>query len=209
MTSTIRNNNKSLRYILFSLLIWATLGFWSGGQTRLLNALDTASLGNQMHTIERGTRIYENFRAIREDVFQKLKGNALDSVAELKSQISTKIALQKNLEARIDSLTSALSETKQKLEEVQKTKNSLSFLGITVSKVAYNFIMWGIVGGLLFVLIMLFLVYKRDRAVTLQLKRDLNELREEFESYRKSSRERMEKLVVSHHREIQKLKGEL
>jgi len=162
-----------------------------------------------MHTIERGTRIYENFRAIREDVFQKLKGNALDSVAELKSQISTKIALQKNLEARIDSLTSALSETKQKLEEVQKTKNSLSFLGITVSKVAYNFIMWGIVGGLLFVLIMLFLVYKRDRAVTLQLKRDLNELREEFESYRKSSRERMEKLVVSHHREIQKLKGEL
>lgn len=209
MTSTIRNNNKSLGYVLFSLLIWATLGFWSGGQTRLLNALDTASLGNQMQTVEKGTRIYENFRAIREDVFQKLKGNALDSIAELKSQISTKIALQKNLEARIDSLTSVLSDTKQKLEEVQKTKNSLSFLGITVSKVAYNLIMWGIIGGLLFVLIMLFLVYKRDRAVTVQLKRDLNELREEFESYRKSSRERMEKLVVSHHREIQKLKGEL
>ena len=198
-----------MRYIVFPLLIWATLGFWSAGQTRLLNALDTASLGNQMQTVERGTRIYENFRAIREDVFQKLKGNALDSVAGLKSQLATKKALQKNLEARIDSLTNVLSDTKQKLEEVQKTKNSLSLLGITMSKVAYNLIMWGIVGGLLFVLIMLFLVYRRDRAVTLHLKRDLNELREEFESYRKSSRERMEKLVVSHHREIQKLKGEL
>lgn len=179
----------------------------SPGQSRILNALDTATLENQMQTVIDRTRIYENFRAIREDVFQKMKKNAIDSLAQAKRNIAELTMTQWNLEKRIDSLNSALDATKEQLAEVSRTKNSLKFFGISMSKIAYNSLMWGIIAGLLAILVILFLVYKRDRVVTVQLKKDLHELREEFESYRKSSRERMEKLVVSHHREIQKLKG--
>ena len=38
-------------------------------------------------------------------------------------------------------------------------------------------------------------------------KRDLEELREEYEAHRKSAREKYEQAVVKHHNEMQKLKG--
>jgi hypothetical protein len=178
-------------------------------QSRILAVLDTATLADQMNYVQEKTRIYEEFRAIREDVFQKLKKNALDSLNAEKQSVASLKETQAGLEQRIDSLNNQLASTKEDLNEVTKTKNSLVFIGIPMHKTAYNLLMWGIIAALLFLLIILVLMYKRDRIVTVQLKKDLNELKGEFETYRTSSRERMEKLVVSHHREIQRLKGEI
>ncbi|GAI68959.1 unnamed protein product, partial [marine sediment metagenome] len=50
-------------------------------------------------------------------------------------------------------------------------------------------------------------MFKRSFVVTRQTTKDLEETREEFESYRQQSRERYEKLVVQHHQEVLKLKG--
>jgi hypothetical protein len=43
--------------------------------------------------------------------------------------------------------------------------------------------------------------------ITVENKKELDETRESFENYKKEARERYEKLVVSHHNEIMKLKG--
>jgi hypothetical protein len=51
------------------------------------------------------------------------------------------------------------------------------------------------------------LLFKRTNRVTSQLKTELLSLQEEFEDYKRSSREKYEKLVVSHHNEIMKLKN--
>jgi hypothetical protein len=51
-----------------------------------------------------------------------------------------------------------------------------------------------------------FLLFKRAHVVTLQTKKQLEEIQEEFETHRTNSREKYEKLVVSHHNEIMKLK---
>ena len=49
-------------------------------QTAMPEVLDTGTLDNQFTYIHERTRIYENYRAIREDMFQKIRSNAMDSL---------------------------------------------------------------------------------------------------------------------------------
>ncbi len=177
------------------------------GQSRMSQVMDTATLQQQFDYIQKKTKIYDRFRAIREDYFQKVKGNALDSLNQAQQTIVFLKGQIDQLEEKIDSLEHALTSTQQQLEEVTRTKNSLLFLGMRMNKTAYNALMWSLVIALAALLVILLLMYKRAYAVTARTKKELQELQEEFENYRKSTRERIEKMTIAHHREIQKLKG--
>jgi hypothetical protein len=191
-------------------MIVAVIVFGTGRgicQTALPDVLDKGTFTEQMKYLEEKTRIYENYRAIREDMFQKIKNNAVDSLTKAKNRITGFITLTGNLNSRIDSLNSSLNITKEELKEVSRTKNSISVLGIKLDKIAYNSIMWTIVAGLLFLLVIGYLTFKRNRTITLNTKKELKELREEFEEYRKKTRLDREKMSMDHFKEIQKLKG--
>jgi len=176
------------------------------GQTTMPEVMDTGKLADQFNYIHERTRIYENYRAIREDIFQKMRGNAMDSLSAAKLNIDNLDRLLLESNAEIDSLNRGLQKTKDELALAIKNKNNLSFLGITMSKTYYNTIMWLVIIALTVILVLLFLTFSRNRTITVQLRKDLNEVREEFDEYRKSSRERYEKLVVSHFNEIKRLK---
>ncbi len=196
-------------FTIISILIFLFSGntFTARAQTKMSRVMDTASLKNQLDYVQKRTKIYDNFRAIREDYFQKIKRNALDSLNRAKETITGLNKKIGDLEQQIRALQSDLDKTKQNLEEVTRTKNSLSLFGIRMNKAAYNVLLWGIIAGLAALLVILFLMYKRSHVVTVHTKKELEELKEEFENYRKSTRERIEKMTISHHKEIQKLKG--
>lgn len=176
------------------------------GQVTMPEVMDTGTLGDQLNYIHERTRIYENYRAIREDIFQKMRGNALDSLSDAKVNINNLDLLLSERSAEIDSLNRDLQTTKEDLALAIKNKNSMSFLGNTMSKTYYNTIMWSVIIALIVILVLLFLTFTRNRTITIQIRKDLNEVREEFDEYRTSSRERYEKLVVSHFNEIKRLK---
>ncbi len=176
------------------------------GQTTMPEVMDTGTLGDQLNYIHERTRIYENYRAIREDIFQKMRRNTMDSLEAVKLNINNLTILLSESNAEIDSLNRDLQTTKEELALAIKNKNNLSFLGITMSKTYYNTIMWLVIIALTIILVLLFLTFSRNRTITVQLRKDLNEVREEFDVYRTSSRERYEKLVVSHFNEIKRLK---
>ena len=87
------------------------------------------------------------------------------------------------------------------------TPFSHSSLGMELQKGVYNTIMWIMVIVLLVGSVFLFLLFKRSFAVTNQTKSELDTIMGDYEEYRRSSREKYEKLVVSHHSEIMKLKN--
>ena len=176
-------------------------------QTRMSQVMDTATLKNQLEYVQKRTKIYDNFRAIREDYFQKVKRNSLDSLNQAKQTIDELNKKIYDMDQHISVLKSNLAKTKQDLEEVTRTKNSLSLFGLRMNKAAYNILLWGIIAGLAALLVILFLMYKRSHVVTVHTQKELDELKEEFEDYRKNTRERIEKMTISHHKEIQKLKG--
>ena len=96
------------------------------------------TLTEQMNYLEEKTRIYENYRAIREDMFQLVKNNAVDSLLEAKNKIVEFSGLNSSLIIRIDSLKNILGTTKEQLKEATRTKNSIRVIGFGVNKVAYN-----------------------------------------------------------------------
>ena len=114
--------------------------------------------------------------------------------------------MNKNLLTRIDSLTISLTDTKTLLEEAVSTKDNIRVLGMNLNKTAYNSIMWIIVGILLILLVLGFLVFKRNISVMLRTKKDLDELKVEFEAYRQKKRIEIEKMGMDHFNEIRKLK---
>jgi len=169
--------------------------------------LNEGTFQEQYEYLQERTRIYQDFRAIREDMFQKIKRNSLDSLAGAKSDI---LQLENQLRAygiRIDSLQSDLLATNNELDEAIKNRDRMSFIGIPVNKALYNSIMWIVITGLVLLTVILFLTAKRNISATIRTKKDLEEIREEFDAYRKESRVRQEQLVVKHHNELRKLKG--
>jgi len=169
--------------------------------------LDSALLEAQLDYIHENTRVYNDYRAIRDDIFLKLKRNVKDTlnttkleVEELNSRLS-----ERNFE--IETLNTNLTRTNNEKEEAIKNRDSLSFLGIQMKKGLYNVIIWLVILGLAALTVIVLLLFRRSHQVTKEVKEELKTTQEEFELYRKSSREKYEKLVVSHHSEIMRLKN--
>ena len=178
------------------------------GQAGMPAELTSSTILEQINYVEKHTRIYDNFRAIREDIYQKVNQNFIDTLLAERSRIEALETLTSGLKAKTDSLNVLLNTTRASLEDVTTTKNSIKFLGLEIRKGVYNTIMWTIVGALVFILILGFLVFKRNLVVLLRTEKDLKELKEEFAAYKQSSRLAREKLEMDNFRALQKLKGQ-
>ena len=103
-------------------------------------------------------------------------------------------------------LNKLVTDARAKLDEAVRTKNNIKVLGLDINKFAYNSVMWIIVAGLAVLLTIGFLVFKRNLTVTRNTKKDLEDLKTEFEAYRKQSREAREKMSMEHFNELKKLR---
>ena len=176
-------------------------------QVTMPETLENGTITEQMNFLQERTRIYDNYRAIREDMFQKIKRNTLDTVRKVKNEVLSYVKLTTGLNQRIDSLKTVLGNTKDELFEVNRTKNSIGLLGIQVNKIMYNLILWSVIGGLAALLGIGLLAFKRNISVTLNTKKELKELKEEFEEYRQKTRLEREKMSMDHFNELRKLRG--
>jgi hypothetical protein len=179
----------------------------ANSQNAMPEELNTSSIDGQIKYLEEKTRIYENYRAIREDMFQKINKNIRDTLTADRNKINELKNLASSVKITYDSLNLILENTTSNLNEMTATKNSISVIGIEINKTAYNTIMWSITGVLLVVLAIGFLIFKRNLITTIRTGKELKDLREEFESYRQTTRIAREKMQMDHFNEIKKLKG--
>lgn len=202
--------NKSGRTSISSMIIifvlFAATPSLKAQSTTILAVLDSATLETQLDYLTQKTRVYDGFRAIREDVFQKANKNALDSLNKQKLEVARLNSELSEREFQIETLNTNLSRTKSEKDQAIRTKDSFVFFGMEMQKGVYNTIMWIIVIVLLVGSVFLFFLFKRSYAVTKQTKSELDTIMGDYEEYRKSSREKYEKLVISHHNDLMKLK---
>ena len=176
-------------------------------QTAIPEVLEKGTLKEQMTYLEEKTRIYEYYRAIREDMFQIIKRNAVDSLVKAQGQISILAGMNRNLVSRIDTLTANVSDLETRLDEAITTKESIQILGMNINKNAYNSIMWIIVAALLAALGLGFVIFRTNLSSMLRTKKELEELKTEYETYRQKKRIEIEKMGMDHFNELRKLKG--
>ncbi len=200
-------NRLNFKNILaFSAIFFTVIN--ANGQTSMPAELSSSPIEEQIQYVEKHTRIYDNFRAIREDIYQKINGNFIDTLLAEQNRITALENMTANLNSKTDSLNALLATTRANLEEATTTKNNIRVLGMELNKGAYNTIMWILVGALAFILALGFLVFKRNLTVLLRTEKDLKELKDEFAAYKQSSRLAREKLEMDNFRAIQKLKGQ-
>jgi len=152
------------------------------------------SIKGQFDKIYRTSTTYQVYKVISKDKYETLKANVLDSLQMSEKVISQKDILLKSERDSIEKLNAELEKTKQELEAALIKENSISLLGLQVSKVTYNLVLWLII--ILLALALAFFVFKftRSHVLTKEAKENLETVEEDFENHRKKSLEREQKL---------------
>ena len=199
--------SKSIIKLSLIMALLLALGTRIYCQNEMPDVFKQEPIPEQLKYLQEHTRIYENFRAVREDIFQIFSRNTIDTIAKAKSKINALILRNKVFNNRIDSLIKAQESFNAQLKEITRTKESISVLGLEINKKTYNSFMWTILAALLLLLLIGYFTFMQNRTATLRTKKDLAELMDEYEKYKKKTRLEREKMTIDHFNEIKKLRG--
>lgn len=197
---------KILFAVVFTFILVFTAGLKLNAQA-LPEVLTEGTLQEQYDYLTDRTSIYNNFRAIREDMFRTISRNSIDSLNKAYNEINSLEQSIRNQQATIDSLNVFLEEVSEERDLAIRDRDSLSFLGLPIKKTVYNVLLWSIIAALAVLLVVIYLLFRNARHVTKKTTSEMNELQTEYDEYRKNSRERFEKQSIEHFNEIKKLKG--
>jgi len=102
------------------------------------------------------------------------------------SQLNVEIVA---LNAMIDSLKSDLATVKNNLETSEATNSEISFVGIPFDKTVYHILVWTIIIILASLAVVAYFMYIRSNGLTSRFKKDLEQMRHEYDEHRDKSRE--------------------
>ncbi len=198
-------NYRKLFFIFF-LAIFTSAFSQTTQKKEIKQSLNNGSIEDQFEYLYKKSYSYKDIKSIKKVEYQKLKANVLDSLQSLSKRLNesnSTIETQKN---EINTLKENLKTTNDNLINITKEKDEISFLGIAMTKTSYNMLMWSLIFGLLLLLLFFIYQYKNSRIVTKQAQKDLNETEEEFETYKRVSIEREQKVRRELQDEINKQK---
>ena len=199
---------RTLTIILFAF----SIGSMSAQETTTapVLSLDQGPITNQFEFIYKKSGNYRSngkrYEVVRVIWLDKLRQNVLDTLevyskkeGELKATIS-------GHETTITSLNKKLEETTGNLTSVTEEKDSMSFLGIQVSKASYNTMLWTAIGALLGTLLFFVYKFRKSNSLTQEAKSNLSELEVEYEDHRRRALEREQRISRQLQDEINKYK---
>ena len=184
----------------------ACIPFFGVSAQTMPEVMDNGSLEEQKAYLEERMNNYNGYRAVREDIFLKILKNGVDSLNAAKQEISKleETGLQKDEE--IGTLNNSLNTAREELADAIQNRDSLVLFGIVMAKSLYNMILWGIILGMVIILVIGGIILSRNVSSLKEMKNNLENTAEEFEEFRKKSREKTEQMVINHFNEIKKLR---
>jgi len=156
------------------------------------------SLVGQFQRLEKKSGNYRangiRYEVIRLTDLNRIKQNVFDSINKANQSIKSLSATITNNKSEIESLNARLQETTANLKTVTDEKDSMSFFGAQVGKGTYKLILWGIIIGLLLMLLLFIYKFRNSNVLTSQAKEALADLEKEFEEHRRRALEREQKI---------------
>ena len=168
---------------------------------------DTLPLSKQFEQVYRRSSSYKDFKVIRKTTFQDLKENTLNSIKSIDEKLKIESLKNTRLEQEINNITKTHLELDLKLSNAILEKNTISFIGLKLKKNTFKIIIWSIF--FMLIILICYLAYKLKDGVkiTSQAKKELIRVEEEFNSYKKKSLVRDQKLRRQLQDEINKQRG--
>lgn len=182
----MKNTITSL--LTFGLLLFTTVVF-SQEKAETVNSID-----QQFNELLESSNNFKKYKVVEETKLIELQRNTRAEIADLEKEI---IASKNNIdsqEEKIAQLNATLTGTTKDLQEANKAKEEIAFLGIPTNKSTYRTIMWGILLVLTITLVIFVYKFRNSHAQTKEAKKNLQEIDDEFDEYRKTALEKQQKL---------------
>lgn len=197
-------NFKTLITLIFLLNISL---FNAQNETDEKLSLNNGTIDNQFEFVIRKSNRYQEYKVVKTNWLYTLKAHTLDSLNAVKKQLNDTKLIVDNQEKEIEVLKTNLSDTNTNLDRLKLEKDSMSLLGMQMTKTGYNILLWSIIGGLLVLLLLFIFKFKNSNVITRNAKLALAETEEEFEAHRKRALEREQKVMRRLQDEINKQKA--
>lgn len=200
--------SRVLYALTFLLIVNINYGQESTEEQKL--SLDQGPISQQFDYISKRSGNYRadgvRYEVVKESNLYKIRKNVLDSIAVMNKKTAELKSTISGHETTITSLNKKLEETTTNLTAVTEEKDSMSFLGIQVSKGTYNIILWTIIAGLFLLLGLFVYKFRNSNILTQEAKQNLSELELEYEDHRRRALEREQKISRQLQDEINKQK---
>lgn len=202
---------KVLRLLCLAISLLAfNLQFAQEDGEQETQSLDGGSINNQFEYLYKKSGNYraegKKYEVVRTISLDKLKANVLDTLNVYNKKIGELNGTIAGHETTITGLNKKLGETTNNLAAVTEEKDSMSFLGILVSKITYNTILWSIIAGLLALTLFFMFKFRNSNVLTQEAKSNLSELETEYEDHRRRALEREQKISRQLQDELNKYK---
>jgi tetrahydromethanopterin S-methyltransferase subunit B len=173
-------------------------------------SLDKGTINNQFEFVYQKSGNYraegKRYEVVRTLNLDKLRQNVLDTINAANKKASELRTTISGHESTITDLNKKLEDTTNTLASVTEEKDSMSFLGIQVSKATYNVILWTMIAALLGLLLLFIYRFRRSNILTQIAKSNLAELETEYEDHRRRALEREQRISRQLQDEINKYK---
>ncbi|WP_348771751.1 tRNA (guanine-N1)-methyltransferase [Maribacter sp. MMG018] len=195
---------------MLTILLSVNLQFAQDAENEEKLSLDEGPISGQFDYVSKKSGNYRadgiRYEVVKESNLYKLRKNVLDSIAGFNKKISELKNTISEHETTITSLNKKLDETTTNLTAVTEEKDSMSFLGMLVSKATYNIILWTIIAGLFLLLGIFIYKFRNSNILTQEAKQNLSELEKEYEDHRRRALEREQKISRQLQDELNKQK---
>jgi len=195
---------------LLTVLLTVNLQYGQDSEKEEKLSLDEGPISSQFDYVSKRSGNYRadgvRYEVVKESNLYKLRKNVLDTIDAINKKTSELNTTISEHETTISSLNKKLEETTNNLASVTEEKDSMSFLGISVSKGTYNFILWFIIAGLFILLGAFIYKFRNSNILTQEAKQNLSELEVEYEDHRRRALEREQKISRQLQDEINKQK---
>lgn len=164
------------------------------------------NLDEQFDFVFQKSNSYQEYRVVRKDYLSHLKKSSTDSLKKYKTELGefkTKINVQ---QAEKDTLQHRLDRTNTSLEAMKVERNNISLFGVQMSKSAYNSLMIGVIGVLVFLLAILLIRFKSSYRLSKESESNYLKLESDFEEFKRKAMEKEQQLGRKLQDEINKQK---
>lgn len=153
---------------------------------------------------------YEDYKVVKKLRLKNFRNSLSKKLDELDKEIENYKSQLQEEENKIIDLQNQLEATQNNLDETTAQRDQILLFGSPISKEVYQTTMWGIIGALIILLILLLIKFKANNSATNEAKKQLETVDKEFEEYKRKALEKQQKLgreLQDQKNLVNKLKG--
>lgn len=143
---------------------------------------------------ETQTSTWQEYKLVKMPKLKNFWKVVADTIKVKEEKIASARAEVKSLQGQLAAVNQQLQETQASLAASEELNDSIVFIGINMSKSAYNMLVWLIILILVVGIAGLYLIYMRNNKITREARRMLAKVEEEYTAHQEKARENQTKL---------------